>query len=96
MLCWWMTAQRAVRSLGVIALPLVLDDASCIGQTAKPMDVPAFVAELAVEALQLAVRHRPPRLDEIAGHAVVIRPGVECLASELGAVVQCDPCVIRV
>jgi hypothetical protein len=91
MLCWWMTAQRAVRSLGVIALPPVLDDPPGVGQAAKPMDVQAFVAKFAIEALEVAVLHRLAWIDEIEGHMMVICPGIEYLASELGTVVQRDP-----
>ena len=49
--------QRAVRPLRVVALPPVLNDAPGVGETAEPMDVQAFVTELAVGALEVTVLH---------------------------------------
>lgn len=55
------------------------------------MGIQAFVAELAVETLQVSVLHRLARFDEIQRDVVLIGPGVKRLAGELGAVIQGDP-----
>jgi len=83
--------QRAVGPLRVVALPPLFDDLAGVGQAPKPVDIEAFVAELAIEALQVAVLHRPPRLDEIQLDVVFVGPDVERLPGELGAVIQRDP-----
>jgi hypothetical protein len=86
---------RAVRPLSVVVLSPIFDDLASLGETAKPEDVHAFVfvAERAIEALQVAVLHRfarIPGLDEIEGDAVGIGPDIEGLAGELRAIIQRD------
>ncbi len=51
------------------------------------MLVQAFVPELAVETLNVAVLHRAPRLNENVADAVGLRPCHESAAGEFGAVV---------
>ncbi len=85
-----MAAQRAVRPLGVIALPPLLDDAPGVGQAAKPVNIETLVTELAVETLEAPVLHGLAGVDAIEGHAVLVGPRIQCLPGELGPVIQGD------
>jgi hypothetical protein len=58
-------SQRAVWPLRVVACPPILDEPSGIGEAPEPVDSAAFIAEFAVEALQMPVLHGPPRRDEV-------------------------------
>jgi len=60
---------------------------TCLLQRLEPVIVQALVPELAVEALDVAVLHRPPRLDQDVAHTVALRPGHERSAGELRPVV---------
>ena len=51
------------------------------------MLVEAFVAELAIEAFDVAVLHRPARLDQQMFDAMALRPGDEGTAGELRPIV---------
>ena len=77
-------------ALGIGAYPPFPDDLPGFGQAPKPVDIEAFVAELAVEALQVAVLHGPPRLDAIPCDALLIGPDIERLSGKLRTVVQSD------
>src|ERR1039458_5017652 len=50
--------------------------------------VPLPVADLAVEAFDVAILHRPARRDEVQLYSVLIRPPVQDLAGELRTVVD--------
>ena len=56
-------------------------------QTDEHMLVKALVAKLAIEALDVAVLDRLPRLNEVQLHAVCIGPGVERFTDELRPVI---------
>lgn len=73
--------------LVVVAAPLG-DDAAGLDQRREPMLVEAFVAELAVEALDVAVLHKPARLDQQVLDAMLLRPCDEGPAGELRTVVR--------
>jgi hypothetical protein len=60
----WHAAATAVRPDLVVVLPPGSDDSSGLGQSLEPMLVQALIAELAVEALDVAVLHRPARFDQ--------------------------------
>ena len=64
------------------------NDSSGLRQRLEPVLVQAFVAELAVEALDVAVLHRPPGLNQDVPDAVTLSPGHEGPAGELRAVVR--------
>ena len=57
------SAATAVRPDLVVVLPPGSDGGPCLRQRLEPMLVQAFVPELAVEALDVAILHRPARLD---------------------------------
>src|SRR5690606_10797597 len=68
-------ATAAVRpDLVVVPSPLA-DHFASLRQRGEPVLVEALVAELAVEALDVAVLHRAARLDQQVFDAVVLRPG---------------------
>lgn len=54
------------------------------------MDIQAFVAEFAVETLQVAVLHGFTWVDEIEGNVVFIGPDIERLPGKLRAIIQRD------
>ena len=54
----------------------------------KPVFIQAFVATLAVEALDEGVLNGLPRPDETQLHAASVGPGVEGAAAEFGTVVH--------
>src|SRR5690606_20208005 len=80
-------ATAAVRSdLVVVPSPLA-DHLASLRQRGEPVLVEALVAELAVEALDVAVLHRAARLDQQVFDAVALRPGDKDPAGELRTVV---------
>lgn len=56
-------------------------------QGLEPALVQVLIAELPVEALDVAVLHRAPRLDQDVANAMGLCPSHECPAGELRAVV---------
>ena len=83
----WYAAQAAVWSdFVVVRAP---DGHGCSGlvQGLKPALVEVLVAELASEALDVAVLHRAAWLNQNVANAVGLSPGHECSAGELWAVV---------
>lgn len=56
-------------------------------QGLEPALVQVLITELAVEALDVPVLHGAPRLDQDVSNSVGLRPGHECPAGELGAIV---------
>ncbi len=61
-------------------------------QCLEPVFVQTFIAEPAIEVLDVAVVHRPPRLDQDVAHAEGLRPGDERPAGELRPVVGSHHC----
>jgi hypothetical protein len=57
---------------------------------AKSVQIQTLIAELPVEALEVAVLRGLARLDEIKGDAMRIRPCIHELPSELGTIVDRD------
>ena len=84
-------AQATVRPDLVMVLAPDANGGSGLVQRLEPMLVQALVPELAVEALDVAVLHRPPGLDEDVPNAVGLCPGHEYCAGELRAVVGPHP-----
>src|SRR5208283_4736466 len=77
-------------TLLVIVPPPLLDDLPGIADGNEPVLVQALVAELAVEALDIAVLHRFSRLDEVLLHPFGEAPLVQRTPGELRAVVGAD------
>ena len=75
--------------LVVVDSPL-LDDLSGLAHAVEPVLVEALVAELAVEALHVAVLLGLAGLDEGVLHPVSVAPLVQGHSRELGAVVRVD------
>ena len=75
-------------SIGVVLDPPVLDDPPGLGDGDEPVLVEAFVVEPPVEALDVGILDRFAGPDELEPHAVLVRPNVQSLASELGSVVD--------
>src|SRR4051812_37248894 len=84
---WRNAAKAAVGPDLVVVLPPDSDRGTSLMQRLEPVLVQAFVAELAVEALDVAVLHWPSRLDQNVPNAVCLRPRHESPTGELGAVV---------
>ena len=87
---WWDTPATAVRSNLVVVTPPVGDDVAGLGERDEPMLVEALVAELAVEAFDVAVLRRAARFDQDVLDAVLLRPGDEGAAGELRPVVPSE------
>ena len=83
----WDAPQAAVRPDLVVVLSPDGYGRTRLVQGLKPALVRVLVTELAVEALDVAVLHRTPRLDQDVANAVCLRPGHEGPAGELRAVV---------
>lgn len=75
--------QAAVRRHFVVVLPLCPNRRARLRQALEPVLVQALVAELAVEALDVAVLHRSSLLDQDIPHAMGLRLGDEGAAGEL-------------
>ena len=75
----------------VVVAPPFLDDGPGVRDAVEPVLVEAFVAQLAVEALHVAVLLRLARLDEGVLHAVHVAPAIQGQTRELGPVVGVDP-----
>ena len=71
----------------VVVLPPDPDGRARLLQRLKPLLVQALVPELSIEALDVAILHGPPWLDQDVPDAMAVRPGHERPAGELGAVV---------
>jgi hypothetical protein len=81
-------AQRAVWAYLVVIDPPGFDDLSRAVQCQKPVLVEAFLAELAMKALDAAVLPRPAWGDEVQRDLVLVSPLVQCLGRELGAAID--------
>src|SRR4029077_10984387 len=55
--------QRAVRPLAVVFLTPVVEGSPYVIQCAEPTRVQAFIAKTSMEAFDVSVLHRSPRLD---------------------------------
>src|SRR5882757_8965758 len=84
---WREIAERGVRTARVVVLAPAADSFARIAQIAQAVEIEAFVAQLAVEALDVTVLGRPARRDVRKFDATAFAPGVEVAAAELGPVV---------
>jgi hypothetical protein len=84
---WWHSTTATVRPDLVVVLPPDGDRLPGLGQRLEPMLVQAFVPELAVETLDVAVLHGATRLNQNVTYSMGLRPGHECVAGEFGPVV---------
>jgi hypothetical protein len=80
--------ERTVWTLAVILLSPTRQDASYIIECAEPVCVHAFVAQSSVEALDMAILHRPPWLDVHQPNLRVLGPAQHTSRGELGAVIR--------
>ena len=82
-----LVAKRAVRPALVVVGAPSTDDLACFGERAEPVLVQALVAELAVEALHIRVLRRLAGQYQAQRFPAVVGPAVECIASELLALI---------
>lgn len=66
----WYSAQAAVRPDFVVVCAPLSDALSGLWQGLKPLLVQALVTKLAIEALDEAVLHGPPWLNQDVAHAM--------------------------
>lgn len=83
-------AQRAVRALGVVELPPLLDQHPRFSEIAEPLPIQALVSELAVEALHKAVLPRTPRCNEDRTDALIAQPAHDRSRRKLRALIGAD------
>jgi hypothetical protein len=79
-----------VGSLVVVLLAPAFDDAASMIHGDEPVLIEALIAELAIEALDVGVLDWLAWTDERQSDVLPVRPGVERLALELGAVIHGD------
>ena len=84
----WNALDTAVRSDLDEVLPPDRCGAPGLVQSLEPLFIQAPVPELSVEALDVAVPHRPAWLDWDASHAIAVRPGREGAACEFRTTVD--------
>src|SRR6202051_1692716 len=84
-------AQSAVRAPRVVSDPPAFDGLPRIVQSEEPVFVEALLAELAMEAFDVPVLHRPSWCDEVQCDLVLICPLVQSLRGELRAVINDNP-----
>jgi len=79
-----------VRAYRVVLEAPSLDLFPGVPKIVEPVLVQTLVPELAVEALDVGVLRRFPRVDEVQLDPVTVRPGVQRLSAELPAIVGDD------
>ena len=89
---WRYAANAAVRPNLVVVPTPCGNLGACLAHALEPVLIEALVAELAVEALDVAVLHGPSWLDQEMPHAMGLRPADEGPAGELRTVVGSDGC----
>src|ERR1039458_8264264 len=87
-LLWRSVVERAVRTLPILLLAPGCQGTPYIIQRAEPVRVEALVAQPSVEALDMAILHRPSRLDVHQPNLPVFRPAQHAPRGELRAVVR--------
>src|SRR5450830_835928 len=85
---WRHAVAATVRPDLVVVLPPGGDGRPGLHQRLEPLLVEALVPELAIEALDVAVLHGPPRLDQDVADTMGLGPTHERPAGELRAVVR--------
>src|SRR6266404_5301377 len=88
-------AERGVWTARVVVLAPAADSFPRIAQVAQAVEVEAFVAQLAVEAFDVAVLHRPARRDVLKSDALAYAPRVEVAAAELGSIIAAQRARLR-
>lgn len=84
----WGAATTTVRTNLVVVPPPIGDYLASLGQRCEPVLVEAFIAELAVEALDVAVLHGLAGFDQDVFDAMLLRPGDEGAAGEFRTIVN--------
>lgn len=85
---WRDATTAAVRTYLVEVAPPIGDDLASLDQRREPVFIEAFIAELAVEALDVAVLHGFAGFDQDVFDAMLLCPSDEGAAGELRAVVR--------
>src|SRR5258706_15441388 len=83
--------KPAVRTRMIVIVSIRIDRVAGFCDRAPPMQIEQLVPHATVVALDDGVLDRLPRLDELERDAMLIGPGVEKAAAELGAIVDRDP-----
>jgi hypothetical protein len=84
---WRHPPTATVGSDFVVVLSPSGDSRSGLGERLEPVLVQTFIPKLPVKALDVAVLHGTPRLDQHVANSVCLRPGHEHPAGEFWAVV---------
>ncbi len=84
-------APGFVRSVGVVSVPPALDVEQRIAEGEERVCAQEFVAELAIEAFDVAVLNRLTGLNEVELDAVISGPDIEGATPKLAAIVQRHP-----
>ena len=99
---WWHAPDASVRSHFVVIEPPSLDLFARLVQILEPVLLQTLIAEAAIQALDVAVLHGPPWLDQDVSNTVSLSPADEGPAAELWSVVCPDsrrvasePCSLR-
>jgi len=77
----------------IVVNPPPLDESFGLAQALGPVRVQTLIAELAVEALDESVVHRPAWRDEVEFDSAPVRPLIEVVTGELGSVVHTEQAV---
>ena len=86
-LSWWSSNQAAMGPDLVVVLPLDRSRPASLVEGVEPVLVQMFIAELAIEALDVAVLHGAAGLDQQMANAMLLSPGHDDAAGEFRAVV---------
>src|ERR1035441_1390727 len=86
-LLWRSVVERAVRTFAVVLLPPACQGIPYIIQRTEPVCVEALVAQSPVEALDMAILHRPSRLDVHQPNLPVLRPAQHAARGKLWTVI---------
>jgi hypothetical protein len=73
-----------VRPLIVVIEPVVFCDPTGVSYAHEPVQIQAFIPELAVETLHIGIINRLPRPNKVKLHAALIRPCINALLINSG------------
>jgi hypothetical protein len=74
--------------LVVIIKPMIFSDSTGMSYAHEPVQIQAFIPELAVEAFHIGVIDRLPRANEMKLYPALICPCIQSVADKLGTVVH--------
>ncbi len=74
----------------VVIKPMFFSYSAGMSHAREPVQIKAFVPELAVEALHVSIINWLPRTDKVKFDTALIRPGIHSVTDELGTVVHDD------